>query len=273
LAGIDKLITSPDPGPIWNYVKLRDNNVNRMIRSTNRGLALATREYCLKFRTDLCLTSDRICRIDTSAERSAPYSLFSLPVTTTSYYVRDPSVIPMIFHPSDIVQFGRTCDLVDFWNQPQVDPHWLVRARPILSIFGRYAGFTPMRVVPEQVVTLQWLARHNIHVALQDTFDISFKAYRIWEQVLFRNFRLLDAVDSGVAFHARLRRKKFFTDRANFTETVFAKAGREQSLPHLWIRWARAALSKYVICFFYLRYYKRLWRTYRLYSAWVRQKK
>jgi len=271
LTEIDKLVTSQDPGGIWNYVKRRYNNVNRMIRSTNRGLALASREYCLKFRTDLRLTSDRICRVDTSGERSVPYSLFSLPVTTTSYYVRDPSVIPMTFHPSDIVQFGRTRDLVDFWDQPLVDPHWLVRSRPIMSLFGRYAGFTPMRVVPEQVITLQWLAKRDIYIPLKDTFDISFESYRTWEQVLLWNFRILNASDSGVAFHARLRRKKFFTARANFTEATFAKIAREQSVPRLWMRWATAALSKYVFCFFYLRYYRRLWKTYRLYRTWVSQ--
>jgi hypothetical protein len=273
LVGFDKLITSPDPGGIWNYVKQRHNNVNRMIRSTSRGLTLASREFCLKFRTDLQLTSDRICRVDTSGERSDPYSLLSLPITITTYYVRDPSVIPMAFHPSDIVQFGRTSDLVDFWDQPQVDPQWLVRPRPILSLFGRYAGFSPMRVVPEQIVTLQWLAKRNIHIDLQDTFDISFDAFRTWEQVLLRNFRLVNASDSGVAFYARLRRKKFFTHRANFTEATFAEIGRAQSVPRLWMRWVSAALSKYLFCFFYVRYYKRLWWTYRRYRDWTCQEK
>jgi len=271
LDGVDHLVTSQDPGGIWNYVKQRENNVNRMIRSTNRGLALATREYCLKFRTDLQLTSDWICRVDSTAEKSDPYSLFSAPITTTSFFVRDPSVIPMIFHPSDIVQFGRTQDLADFWDQPLIDPHWLVRGRPIMSPFGRYAGFTPMRVVPEQVVTLQWLAKHGIRVDLDDTFDISFDAYRTWERVMLGNFRLVDAAESGVTFHAKLRRKKFFTDRADFNEAAFAKVGREQSALQLGRRWATALLSKYVFCFGYLRYYKRLWRTYRLYRAWNRQ--
>lgn len=272
LTGYDKLVVSQDPGGIWNYVKRRCNNVNRMIRSTSAGLKVASREYCLKFRTDLHLTSNRICRVDATATREGRYSLFSVPMTTTNYYVRDPSVIPMIFHPSDIVQFGLTRDLTGFWEQPLVDPNWLVRKkRPVMSVFGRYAGFTPMRLVPEQVVTLQWLAKCGLHVVLKDTFDTSFAAYRIWEEVMLRNFRLIDAGSSGVAFHSRLRRKKFFTDRANFNEITFAKVGRERSSFQLGIRWASALSSKYVRCFFYIRYYRRLWRTYRLYRAWKQE--
>jgi hypothetical protein len=273
LAGYDKLVTSGDPGGIWNYVKRRYSNVNRMIRSTSAGLRVASREYCLKFRTDLRLTSNMICRVDDTATQGGRYSLFSVPMTTTNYYVRDPSVIPMIFHPSDIVQFGLTRDLTEFWEQPLVDPNWLVRKkRPVMSVFGRYAGFTPMRFVPEQVVTLQWLAKRGVSVILKDIFDTSFDAYRIWEEVMLRNFRLIDADSSGVAFHSRLQRKKFFTDRANFNEVTFAKLGRERSTLQLWIRWASALFSKYVRCFFYVRYYRRLWKTYRLYRAWLRQK-
>ena len=32
-------------------------------------------------------------------------------------------------------------------------------------------------------------------------------------------------------------------------------------------------LSKYLYCFFYVRYYKRLWWTYRRYKAWTLQEK
>jgi hypothetical protein len=269
----DKLVTSVDPGGIWNYVKRRHNNVNRMIRSTSSGIAQASREYCLKFRTDLHLTSDAICRVDASEARDMPYTLFSVPVTTTSYYVRDPAVIPMAFHPSDIVQFGRTADLAEFWTQSLVDATQIMRPNgPIMSIFGRYAGFTPIRLVPEQVVTLQWLEKRGIHVGLTDMFDVSFEAFRIWEQVMLKNFRLIDAERSGVAFHARLRRKKFFAAAANFNESRFARVGLQQGALALRWRWLSAIFSKYVRCFIYYRYYRKLWNTHRLYREWNRQR-
>jgi hypothetical protein len=267
-----KLVTSPDPGGIWNYVKRRHNNVNRMIRSTSGGIAAASREYCLKFRTDLHLLDDRICCIDASAPRNGAYALFGAPMTTTSYYVRDPAVIPMSFHPSDIVQFARTSDLAEFWDQPLVDASQLMRPDgPIMSVFGRYAGFTPIRLVPEQVVTLQWLEKRGVHVGLTDMFDTSFDAFRIWEQVMLANFRVIDAEQSGVAFYARLRRKKFFAAKANFNESRYALVGLHQSALALRLRWLSALFSKYARCFIYYRYYRKLWSTYRLYREWTRQ--
>lgn len=266
---IDHLILSPDPGGIWNPVKRRYNNVNRMIRSTSAGIAMASRAYCLKFRTDLKLESDRVCRIDLSSQPSSIYKLFSAPMTTTTFYVRDAAVIPMLFHPSDIVQFGLTSDLRDFWDQPLVDPNWLIRqSGPVISIFGRYAGFTSLRLVPEQVVTLQWLAKRRIDVLQSDIFDIKYRSFYMWSQLLLRNFRLIDAAHSGVSFYPRLQRKKFFTDAANLNEETFAEIGLGNSDWQIRTRWLRSLISKYVGCFLYKRYYSRLLRTYRLYRAW-----
>jgi hypothetical protein len=272
LDNIDKLVTSPDPGGIWNPVKHRYNNVNRMITSTAAGLAVASREYCLKFRTDLHLTSDRICRLDLTPTANSNSRLFSVPMTITSFYVRNPAVIPMLFHPSDIVQFSRTKDLLDFWNQPLVDPTWLVRqSGPVMSIFGRYAGFTPLRLVPEQVVTVQWLIRQGIQVSATDIFDVELKSFRLWSHVLFENFRIIDANESGVHFYPRLQRKKFFTDAANFNEESYRRSALQQSDWQIRVHWLEALFSKYVRCFFYPRYYTRLIRTYRLYRAWRRE--
>lgn len=271
---IDRVVFSPDPGGIWNPVKRRYNNVNRMIRSTSAGVALATRTYCLKFRTDLRLASDDICRIDSREQPPSAQRIFAAPVTMTNFYVRDAAVIPMLFHPSDIVQFGTTADLHDFWAQPLVDPKWLMRqSGPVLSIFGRYAGFTSLRLVPEQVVTLQWLAKHGIKVRQTDIFDTRFRSFVLWSQLLLENFRLINAENSGVMFYPRLQRKKFFTDAANLNEESFARIGRENSTWQIWMRWLSSLFSKYVRCFFYKRYYSRLNKTFKLYRAWRLEEK
>jgi hypothetical protein len=171
------------------------------------------------------------------------------------------------------VQFGRTTDLAEFWDQPLVDPAQLMRPDgPIMSIFGRYAGFTPIRLVPEQVVTLQWLKKRGVQITLADMFDTSFDAFRVWEGVMLGNFRLIDARRSGVAFYARLRRKKFFASKANFNELRYARVGLRQSAWSLRLRWLSALFSKYVRCFIYYRYYRKLWNTYRLYREWNRKR-
>jgi hypothetical protein len=226
----------------------------------------------LKFRTDLHLTSDRICRIDMTAAANPANRLFSVPMTITSFYVRNPAVIPMLFHPSDIVQFAQTQDLIDFWYQPMVDPTWLVRqSGPVMSIFGRYAGYTPLRLVPEQVVTHQWLAKRGIKADQPDIFDVGRASFRVWTRILFENFRIIDANESGVHFYPRLQRKKFFTASANFNESSYRRAARQQANWQITLRWLSALFSKFVRCFFYRRYYARLIKTYRLYRAWRRE--
>ena len=122
LKGCDHIIVSEDPG---GYIYEdrpfeKENNINRQIVNTLAGLREVQTPYTLKIRSDFLLTGnsfleyyDRYPRIDEA------WRVFKHKVLSCCYYARNPrSAIPYPLHPSDLVFFGRTEDLLKLFDIP-----------------------------------------------------------------------------------------------------------------------------------------------------------
>lgn len=205
------VVQSPDPG---GFV-LADGypiNLNRLQRSTLAGLRRASRACCLKLRSDLAL-EDRRFLVLAPARAGC---LFERPMTMSNLYLRDPEKFPLLFHVSDIAQFGRTSDLLSFWDGP---------------LFGEDELLFPpeapggarerLRLFPEQAATLRWLARNGVDVRLAQPAQIDRPLLARWARVLSENIHLVDWRKSGILFPER-----FATDPSSFatllTEEKFA---------------------------------------------------
>jgi hypothetical protein len=125
----DKIIISEIPDQQGNWPSWIPNNVNRQIVSTISGLNSATRQYCLKIRTDMILMgTDFIKHFEerrSYKKNLGADSIFKNAVVTNNLSSRNSKSIlkrlpdhPLPFHFSDHVQFGNICDLKTLWDIP-----------------------------------------------------------------------------------------------------------------------------------------------------------
>lgn len=114
----DLLVANDDPGPV--QMTSGPSNLNRMIWSSREGLRRVTRPYCLKLRTDLMLTSNRIL----SYFRRFPkfqeeYRIFRERIVISNALTWRTTRWPRgIYHPGDLFGFGHAADLQRLWNVP-----------------------------------------------------------------------------------------------------------------------------------------------------------
>lgn len=213
-------VTAQDEPPALVDANGNVNNLHRQIAAVRRGLAVASRPYVLKLRPDIALRGREIARlVDVPAARGHPARRFVARVTITTLASRDPLRHPMLFHPSDMVQFGRAEDLRAYWDHAPPAAAWLRRRRPTRNPIGSVAGFTAMRMVPEQALCLAWMGRQGIPAALDHPCDGDRARLRLSEAVLAANFTLLPWQESGLAFPER-----FAASRA-IAGTLYDRAG------------------------------------------------
>lgn len=216
---VDLVIYNDEPGTIttsnhqpWNY--------NKMIRSTINGLHHATREYALKLRADLKLSGDNFCiRHETNpSARTKQYKIVDQSIIITNIYTRNPaSFTPLLFHPSDITQFGRTADLINLWNREIVD---LAEIKTRIGLFRplSFLAYTGLTVVPEQALMIGWLKSNGHTINLPYPGYLSRQYIEASEISLSVNFHMIDWQESGIEFPTR-----FTKNPASLQSTYDAK--------------------------------------------------
>lgn len=201
---VDLVIYNDEPGAIttsnhqqWNY--------NKMIRSTKNGLRHATREYALKLRADLKLSGDNLCirHEPRPSARTKQYKIVGQSIIITNIYTRNPaSFAPLLFHPSDITQFGRTTDLIDLWDREIIN---LAEVKTRMGLFRplSFLAYTGLTVVPEQALMIEWLKSHGHIINLPYPGHLSRQYVESSEIFLSVNFHMIDWRDSGIEFPKR----------------------------------------------------------------------
>ena len=116
---VDHLCVGDDPGALPSTVKsptAQPNNINRMLRSTQRGLAKVTTPYVLKLRSDAeCFVYPIVhgWEVATKELDSTP----SRRLTFASHFTRHPhGMNGYTFHVSDWMTFGRTEVVIAYWS-------------------------------------------------------------------------------------------------------------------------------------------------------------
>jgi len=205
-AGIeaDQIIALDDPG---YFVDVSGNqiNTNRMLHSTLSGIQATTRRYVMKLRADHNLTSTALAVIGESEDATPEEpKLFETPITVTTLYIRDPKQVPMLFHLSDLVQFGKREDMLKLWNQPLLKEADTLKDRPFRNPFGNFTGYSAVYKVPEQCVMLGAMRMQGIDIHLEHPCQVRMSDLKLWESILRCHFRVLDYREAGVDFPERL---------------------------------------------------------------------
>ncbi len=203
-----KVVAIDDPGG-WPDIGGNVINLQRQDRSTRAGLALATRRWTLKMRSDIILEHAGFLRRLLHGQRvPAECRLFESPVAALTLYSRDPARAPALFHPSDIIQFGLTEDMKAFWSGTPFRSSDVLGEDPRFGLIRGWLGFTRQRLVPEQALMLRWLASNGLSASLSSPTAVSVEGAQMSEQMLLANFRLMDARDAGVLIPPHLLRSR-----------------------------------------------------------------
>lgn len=201
---VEQILVLEDPGC---FLDDSDNqiNTNRMLRSTLPGIEAATRPYVMKLRADHHLTSAALAVIgEPEPAGTARTKLFATPITLTTLYIRNPERVPMLFHISDLVQFGTRDAMLALWSQPLLERTELFNDRPSRNPFGNFSGFSSVRMVAEQSLMLGCMRTAGIDVRLDHPCQVRSTTLMLWDSVLSHNFRVLDFKHAGVEFPERL---------------------------------------------------------------------
>jgi WavE lipopolysaccharide synthesis len=186
----DTLVLSADPGAFrhpfgWSI------NVNRMIVSTAAGLAAAHGTYAVKTRTDVLIDSDLLL----AGELAAPETTVPLArrVRVGSIATRNAMTTFMPFHVGDIVQFGTTSDLRQWWAADTV------AATDYFLPPGEYNEFRrPERMNAEQMVFTRFLQRHDWDAAPEHICDTRFHLVSESLDALLGTIDVFDETSCGV---------------------------------------------------------------------------
>lgn len=244
----DRIIVSIDPGAMLDCSG-NAINTNRMIRSTVAGIRAATRPCVMKFRSDLNLAGTAMARIGVAMEEMpVGPRLFRRPITITTLFTRNPVRAPMLFHVSDIVQFGTREDMLALWDLPLFRREDLFRSRPSCNPFGNYVGYTALRKLPEQSLMIGAMHKHGLMVDLEHPNQLRLRNLVLWESILQQNFSLLDWQAAEVDFPKRLMSAGYALKTVYRTGEFDRQSSRGPVRQRL--RMGRALMNQYVFsCF------------------------
>jgi hypothetical protein len=192
LDSFDSLIESMDPGPQGSGTGLVPSNINRQIVSTCAGLAVATRKYILKIRSDIILEGlDFIGYFEKAQllDKERP-RLFRSRVVCNNLSSRAPlskQSGAYLFHPADHTHFGLAEDIKTLWTVPlqsEQDGGWFgTRGRPDnlrLAELSRYA--------PEQHLWISALRENGLEICLRDYAEDTAALRALSEELLDSHF-------------------------------------------------------------------------------------
>lgn len=217
----DVIVVSDDPGPMHDCSG-NILNTNRQLVSTSAGIRASTRPYVMKFRSDHNLVSSEIASLSEYAEVSPAGRIFIQPITVTNLFIRDPSRIPLLYHLSDLVMFGRREDMLKYWGGEVFKYEEIFNPSPRLNPFGNYYGYSAVKHNPEQALMIGLLQRHGIDVELQHPCEVTTRDLDLWESVLYCDFTVIDWEKSGVDFPERFKHNGYSM------HTVYKASGIER---------------------------------------------
>lgn len=171
----DVLLLNQDPGAEIFTKSGTKHNINRQTLSTQNGLKKATREYSLKLRSDSVLLGKKFLNyFGKYQKRNEHCKILKERVLVLNWHTRIPKLPqPLLFHPSDMIMFGLTEDLINIWDIPLAqEPAFSSYFKnnpaknPELQIKKCYTQFPA-----EMYIWITFLRKNNIEINMQDWTD------------------------------------------------------------------------------------------------------
>ena len=248
---IDKVIFSSDPGAFSNKVG-RVWNYNRMLVSTKVGIENSTRQYVLKFRSDIYLSGNNFfLKKEILKKDEGKYLINKNKIIITNLFIRKPdSYAHLLFHLSDIVQFGLKSDLYNLWCGNLYKKEDVIHELKWKYTFN-YLGYSGERIVPEQALMIDWLGRAGISFFLPYATFVNKQYLKDSELFLNKNFYIVDWECSGIEFPNRFYKDSLFLKRTTYSAKEINTIDKYYKNEFLYIfRYLVVLWNMYVIKFF-----------------------
>ena len=200
---IDEYVVSEDPGTkIQNYYSHAYINLDRQIVSTRAALEKLTRKYTLKLRTDIKILSnyfleryDQTC-LQWAARRKKQYQVFGNFVLVSSFFCRNPRIVPMAYHMSDWISFGMTDDIKLIYEIEKPDEKfysWFASHRKETWLYKDYI----CKLCAEQYFVLMAMKKRNMKMAVPSKYyDLNRNILKDSERVAANNY-IIDDYQNG----------------------------------------------------------------------------
>jgi hypothetical protein len=240
----DTVLVLPDPGVLLDFNGNR-HNTNRQTVSSLAGIKASTRPYILKMRSDHILTGNGMAVIgDYLTTVPECERLLKTPITVSTLFIRDPVKVPLLFHLSDLIQFGAREDMASFWSQDLKRQDEIFHKQPYKNPIGNFVGFSAMRMSPEQSLMLGFMRTKGFDISLRHPGEISPALVSLSEKLLSENFAVLDWGQCEVDFPERFRKtgyslKTLYKAADLTTAGSLCPAGQKARYRQIW-------LNKYV---------------------------
>lgn len=186
---VDKILLNDDPGSsgfIRRYPQKQINNVNRQIVSTLNGINIASREYCLKIRSDMIIENDRFLKFynvfkDTVVETSIFHNRVMVEGLTTSDLVS--------FSVGDWWYFGCKSDLLLLFDIPLYKEAYIHDNKKYNTVICRYP--------PEQYIIYSCL-KNFYNIDYQNWTEESNTTKILSKKFIFENLICIESELSGI---------------------------------------------------------------------------
>lgn len=183
------------------YPQHRDgtlSSLNRLLRSTKAGVALAERKYVLKIRSDLVIESDCFLRHFDAYPARGPRAVFKHKIVVPlTFSRREYRKHPVPFHLSDWAAFGLREDIAALYletpevEEPAFSQYFL--DRPDETPFET----TTFRMAPEQYFCYSAFERSFSDIRMRDAGDAAPDVIRASDEFIVSNFLIPDYSKTG----------------------------------------------------------------------------
>lgn len=142
----DVVLRDPGPTEYNGYT----SNLRRQALAISRGLSEVKTTFTLKLRPDFALVSDSFCEGAADWKKGV--------VRTLNVYSLNPEKSAHYFWLSDLVQFGLTADLQDYWNleASPLSQFKIDKQSRVSNLLSPWGG-SSIAKSPEQVIASSWL--------------------------------------------------------------------------------------------------------------------
>lgn len=195
---------------IFDDVKNKYNNINRILISSQSGLEHASRKYILRIRSDLILKNDNLLYLfDDLSKRNFKSSLFKEKIFayekfSIKYDEKNEIKQRMLFHISDWCYLGLKEDLVELFNiplvkEPDFSRYFETHAKSVNDIHKTRLW----KMSPEQYIISENAKKVFKNLNFENYLDITEENIQISEDFIINNFRIFSEKEWGFSSYKK----------------------------------------------------------------------